>query len=46
MVTTIAAVIIEVLVFIVILGPERVTVTWRREKKGQSREDGLVTRDK
>lgn len=45
MVTTIAAVIVEVVGLIVILGPERVTLTGE-EKKGQSSEDGWVTRGK
>lgn len=33
MVTTISAVIVEVVVFIIVLDPERVTVTWRGKKK-------------
>lgn len=33
MVTTISAVIVEVVVFIIVLGPEKVTVTWRGKKK-------------
>ena len=37
MVTTIAAVIVEVVIFIIILGPESVNVTWRGERKEHSR---------
>lgn len=37
MVTTVTAGIVAVVVFIVILGPERVALTWRGEKKGHSR---------